>query len=241
MRYTSDINVFVRVCAKMTDKNTAVQALTLVKQKISEAAQKAGRNPLDVELVAVTKTHAAEKITPVIEAGHRIFGENRVQEAMQKWPPLKDQFSDIELHLIGPLQTNKAKDAVHLFDVIQTLDRPKLARVLANEMTARDRHLELFIQINTGCEVQKAGVLPDKADDFIALCQRDYELRITGLMCIPPVSEDALSHFTLLKEIAKRNGISGLSMGMSGDFEEAVAAGATHVRVGSAIFGARGF
>ncbi len=241
MRYTSDINVFVRVCAKMTDKNSAVQALTLVKQKISEAAENAGRSPLDVELVTVSKTHRPEKITPVIEAGQRVFGENRVQEALQKWPPLKDQYSNLELHLIGPLQTNKVKDAVGLFDVIQTLDRPKLARVLANEMTARDKLLELFIQINTGCEVQKAGVLPDSADDFIAMCQRDYELKITGLMCIPPFSENPLPHFTLLKEIAKRNGISALSMGMSSDFEVAVEAGATHVRVGSAIFGARGF
>jgi len=224
----------------MTDKNTAVQALARVKQKISDAAEKAGRNPLDVELVTVTKTHTAEKITPVINAGHRVFGENRVQEALQKWPSLKDQHSNLELHLIGPLQTNKVKDAVCLFDVIQTLDRPKLARVLASEMAAQDKHLELFIQINTGCEVQKAGVLPDIADEFIAMCQRDYELKITGLMCIPPYSQDALPHFTLLKEIANRNGISGLSMGMSSDFEVAVAAGATHVRVGSAIFGARG-
>ncbi len=224
----------------MTDKNGAVQALARVKQKISDAAAKAGRSPLDVELVTVTKTHTAEKITPVIEAGHRVFGENRVQEALQKWPELKQQYSDIELHLIGPLQTNKVKDAVHLFDVIQTLDRPKLARVLASEMTAQDKPLELFIQINTGCEVQKAGVLPDQADDFVAMCRRDYELKITGLMCIPPFSQDALPHFTLLKEIASRNGISGLSMGMSSDFEVAVEAGATHVRVGSAIFGARG-
>jgi len=223
----------------MTDKNTAVQALARVKQKISEAAEKAGRSPLDVELVTVSKTHTPEKITPVIEAGHRIFGENRVQEAMQKWPELKQHYSDLELHLIGPLQTNKVKDAVGLFDVIQTLDRPKLARVLASEMAAQDRYLELFIQINTGCEVQKAGVLPDKADYFIAMCRGDYELKITGLMCIPPFSQDALPHFTLLKEIAKRNGISGLSMGMSSDFEIAVEAGATHVRVGSAIFGAR--
>jgi len=241
MRYTSDINVFVRVCAKMTDKNSAVQALELVKQKISEAAEKADRSPLNVELVTVSKTHTSENIIPVIEAGHRVFGENRVQEALQKWPELKQQYNDLELHLIGPLQTNKVKDAVRLFDVIQTLDRPKLARILANEMMVQDKQLKLFIQINTGCEAQKAGVLPDKADDFIAMCRENFEFDIAGLMCIPPFGEDTLPHFTLLKEIAERNDISGLSMGMSSDFEAAVEAGATLVRVGSAIFGARGF
>ncbi len=224
----------------MINTNTVEQALGSVKAKISQSAEQVGRKPSEVELVAVTKTHSAEKIIPALEAGHRIFGENRVQEALQKWPSLKQQYSNLELHLIGPLQTNKVKDAVGLFDVIQTVDRPKLARVLANEMTARDRHLKLFIQINTGREEQKAGVLPDRADDFIALCRRDFEFEIAGLMCIPPFSEDALPHFNLLRKIAERNGISGLSMGMSGDFEAAIEAGATHVRVGSAIFGARG-
>jgi PLP dependent protein len=223
----------------MTNINTVVQALDAVKSKISEAAVKAGRRLSDVELVAVTKIHSADTIMPILEAGHRAFGENRVQEALQKWPSLKQQYSNLELHLIGPLQTNKVKDAVGLFDVIQTVDRPKLARVLANEMTTRDKHLKLFIQINTGAEPQKAGVLPDQADEFIKTCQRDFELRIVGLMCIPPFNEEALPHFRLLKEMAERNGVSGLSMGMSNDYEKAVAAGASLVRVGSAIFGAR--
>ncbi len=223
----------------MTDKNTVVQALEVVKRKIAEAAVKAGRTASDIELVAVTKTHGVDRITPALEAGHRVYGENRVQESLQKWPQLKQRFFDVELHLIGPLQTNKVKDAVGLFDVIQTVDRPKLARVLADEMTARDRHLKLFIQINTGSEPQKAGVLPNQADEFIKTCRQDFEFDIAGLMCIPPFDEEALPHFRLLGEIAERNGISGLSMGMSGDFETAVAAGATYVRVGSAIFGAR--
>ena len=222
------------------DNNNVVRALGAVKQKIADAAVKAGRQPEDVALVAVTKTHGADRIIPVLEAGHRIFGENRVQESLQKWPSLKQHYSDIELHLIGPLQTNKVKDAVGLFDVIQTVDRPKLARVLANEMIAQDKRLRLFIQVNTGSELQKAGILPGQADGFIALCRRDYEFEIAGLMCIPPFDEDATPHFSLLGKIADRNGISGLSMGMSSDFEAAVEAGATHVRVGSAIFGARG-
>jgi len=214
--------------------------LTQVETDIARTANEWSRAADQISLVAVSKTHPAAAIQVALDAGHRVFGENRVQEAEQKWPDLKSRYDGISLHLIGPLQTNKVKDAVHLFDVIQTLDRPKLARVLASEMTAQDKPLELFIQINTGCEVQKAGVLPDQADDFVAMCRRDYELKITGLMCIPPFSQDALPHFTLLKEIASRNGISGLSMGMSSDFEVAVEAGATHVRVGSAIFGARG-
>jgi len=219
--------------------NAVSQSLDTVKRKIVEAAEKSGRNRADVELVAVTKTHNHDRIIPALDAGHTIYGENRVQEAMQKWPQLKQEYRNLELHLIGPLQTNKVKDAVGLFDVIQTIDRPKLARALATEMTARGKHLKLFIQINTGREPQKAGALPDQADDFIAYCRRDLELEITGLMCIPPFTEEPLPHFTLLKEIAQRNGISGLSMGMSSDFETAVAAGATHVRIGSAIFGAR--
>jgi len=223
----------------MIDKNSAVQALGLVNRKIADAALRAGRKPADIRLVAVTKTHSAERVIPVLEAGHRIFGENRVQESLQKWPALKQHYCDIELHLIGPLQTNKVKEAVGLFDVIQTVDRPKLARILAKEMAARDKHPKLFIQVNTGSEAQKAGVLPQQVDDFIAQCRRDYEFDISGLMCIPPHYEDALPHFTLLKEIARRNGISGLSMGMSSDFEVAVEAGATYVRVGSAIFGQR--
>ncbi len=225
--------------SETVDNKTVVRALGVVKQKIADAAVKAGRSPEDVALVAVTKTHGADRIIPVLEAGHRIFGENRVQESLQKWPELKQHYCDLVLHLIGPLQTNKVKDAVALFDVIQTVDRPKLARVLANEMIAQDKHLKLFIQVNTGSEAQKAGILPEKADDFIALCRQNYEFEIAGLMCIPPFDEDAAPHFSLLGKIAERNGISGLSMGMSSDYEKAVEAGATHVRVGSAIFGAR--
>ena len=222
------------------ENNAVVCALEGIKQKIADAAVRAGRNPADIELVAVTKTHSAERIIPVLEAGHRIFGENRVQESLHKWPALKHRYCDLELHLIGPLQTNKVKEAVGLFDVIQTVDRPRLARILAEEMTARDRHLKLFIQINTGAETQKSGVLPDEADDFIALCRKDFELKIDGLMCIPPVDQDPSRHFSSLREIARRNGISGLSMGMSGDYEAAVEAGARLVRVGSAIFGVPG-
>jgi len=216
-----------------------MQALGSVRRKISDAAERARRSPSAIKLVAVTKTHNAEKIMPLLEAGYTIYGENRVQEALQKWPPLKQLYNDLELHLIGPLQTNKVKDAVGLFDVIQTLDRPKLARALAHEMTARGKHLKLFIQINTGLEPQKAGALPDQADDFIALCRGDLKLDIVGLMCIPPFNEEPSAHFTLLREIAERNGIAALSMGMSSDFEAAVAAGATYVRIGSAIFGVR--
>ncbi len=222
------------------DPNSTQRALSSVVQKIATAARSVGRSPSDVELIAVTKTFAATKILPALEAGHRVFGENRVQESLHKWPELKEQFSNLELHLIGPLQTNKVRDAVELFDSIQTVDRMKLARKLADEMTARDKHLKLFIQINTGSEPQKTGVLPAEADDFIASCRRDFEFDITGLMCIPPFEEEALPHFSLLKDIAERNGICGLSMGMSSDYEVAVRAGATHVRVGSAIFGARG-
>jgi len=225
---------------EITDNNAVAHALEAVKNKIANAALKAGRNPRDIELIAVTKTHGSDKIIPVLEAGHMICGENRVQESLQKWPALKQSYKDVELHLIGPLQTNKVKDAVALFDVIQTVDRPKLARALAKEMDVSGKRVKLFIQINTGHEPQKAGVLPDQADDFIASCRKDYEFDIAGLMCIPPFDKDAAPHFSLLKEIAKRNGIEGLSMGMSSDFEKAVKAGATHVRVGSAIFGARG-
>lgn len=227
----------------MRDKNENIDvehALGVVKQKIAKAAVEAGRHPSDLELVAVTKTHGADKIIPLLDAGHKVCGENRVQESLIKWPELKQRYGDLRLHLIGPLQTNKVKDVVNLFDVLQTLDRPKLARVLADEMTAQDKRLKLFIQINTGSEPQKAGVLPAEADGFIDMCRRDYEFEIAGLMCIPPFDEDASSHFAVLRKIAGRNDISGLSMGMSGDFEAAIAAGATHVRVGSAIFGQRG-
>jgi len=190
-------------------------------------------------LIAVTKTVHAETIAPVITAGHRDFGENRVQEAAQKWPALRRRASDIRLHLIGPLQTNKAADAVSLFDVIHTVDRPKLAEKLRSEMQQQNRRLDCFVQINTGREAQKAGIDPKDADHFIAACRNDFKLPIVGLMCVPPVAEEPSPHFALLREIARRNGLSQLSMGMSGDFEIALMFGATHVRLGSAIFGAR--
>lgn len=214
-------------------------ALDQVCKQLDTAAGKAGRRPDDVTLIAVSKTFDAEAIEPVIQAGHRVFGENRVQESLGKWPGLKAKYPDIKLHLIGPLQTNKVRDAVGLFDCIQTLDRPKLARALAKEMEHQDRRLDLFIQINTGEEEQKAGVLPADTDEFVRFCREECGLKPLGLMCIPPFDEEPSLHFALLAKIAERNGLSALSMGMSSDFETAVEFGATHVRVGSAIFGAR--
>lgn len=213
--------------------------LAKVRAALNAAAAEAGRNGDEIKIVAVTKKHGAERILPVLAAGHRIFGENRVQETMAKWPPLRERHPDIELHLIGPLQTNKAKEAVALFDVIETLDREKLARVLAEECVRQNRSPRLLVQINTGEEPQKAGLAPQDADKFIADCRSVYELPIAGLMCIPPADEPASPHFALLAKIAERNGLKMLSMGMSGDFEIAAQLGATHVRVGSAIFGAR--
>jgi pyridoxal phosphate enzyme (YggS family) len=211
-----------------------------VRARIAAAEKEAGRRPGEVTLVAVSKTFAADTIVPVIEAGQRVFGENRVQEAATKWPALREHHPGIELHLIGPLQTNKAADAVALFDYIETLDRPKLAGILAKEMERQGRRPSLFVQINTGEEPQKAGVLPEAADRFIADCRQTYGLTIEGLMCIPPEHEEPALHFALLEKIARRNGISKLSMGMSADFEKAIRFGATHVRIGSAIFGSRG-
>lgn len=192
-----------------------------------------------VTLVAVSKTFGADQILPVLEADQRVFGENRVQEAKAKWPALKQRFPDIELHLIGPLQTNKAADAVALFDCIESLDRPKLARILAAEMKKQNRQPKLFVQINTGHEPQKAGIAPEQAVSFINRCKQEFGLIISGLMCIPPEDQDPIPHFKLLKQFAGEAGLSQLSMGMSGDFETAIRAGATHVRIGSAIFGAR--
>ena len=206
---------------------------------IAAAAQSAGRGEGDAALVAVAKTQGAADILPVIQAGQRLFGENRVQEAQGKWPALKAANPDLRLHLIGPLQTNKVKDAVALFDVIETVDRPKLARALAREMEKQDRRLDCFIQVNTGEEEQKAGVWPEDADAFIALARDELGLSVRGLMCIPPVEEECSLHFALLREIAQRNGLDGLSMGMSADYEVAIQFGATLVRVGTAIFGAR--
>ncbi|MFW6077572.1 MAG: YggS family pyridoxal phosphate-dependent enzyme [Hyphomicrobiales bacterium] len=213
--------------------------LSEVRRRIAAAAETAGRRPDDVTLVTVSKTFPAEAIEPVLEAGERVFGENRVQEAAAKWSGLKERWPDIELHLVGPLQTNKVADAVALFDCIETLDRPKLARALAAEFARQGRTLELFIQVNTGAEPQKAGILPDEADRFIAECRDTHGLAISGLMAIPPLDEEPAMHFALLDKIAARNGLAKLSMGMSGDFETAIALGATHVRLGTAIFGER--
>jgi pyridoxal phosphate enzyme (YggS family) len=213
--------------------------LAEVKTKIAAAAKDAERDPGAVTLVAVTKTFAATDILPVLEAGHRVFGENRVQEAKGKWPALRDRFPDIALHLIGPLQTNKVKEAVALFDVIESVDRPKLASALAAEMAKTGRRLPCFVQVNTGAEPQKAGILPKETAAFVESC-RAAGLAVAGLMCIPPLDDEAALHFALLRKLANESGLSGLSMGMSGDYPTAILLGATHVRVGSAIFGARG-
>ncbi|MBK5199706.1 MAG: YggS family pyridoxal phosphate-dependent enzyme [Methyloceanibacter sp.] len=213
--------------------------LRLVQEEIALAAEAAGRDPDSVKLVAVTKTVAQAVIEQAIGVGQRCFGENRVQEAHAKWPALKERHPDIELHLIGPLQSNKVREAVALFDVIESLDRPKLARALAEEMAHSGKCPRLLVQVNTGEEPQKAGVLPVEADAFVALCRDTFGLTIEGLMCIPPFEEEPAMHFALLAKIAERLGLKGLSMGMSGDFARAIAFGATYVRVGTAIFGAR--
>ena len=213
----------------------AVDALAAVTTRLTAAAKAAAAPP--ITLIAVTKTVPAERIAPIIAAGHRHFGENRVQEAEAKWPGLR--MPGLTLHLIGPLQTNKAAEAVALFDVIHTLDRPKLAEKLGAEMAKQQRRLPCFIQVNTGLEPQKAGVVPNEADAFIAACRDAWRLPVAGLMCIPPAHEEPSPHFAFLREIARRNGLAQLSMGMSDDFEIAAALGATHVRVGSAIFGPR--
>ncbi len=213
--------------------------LALINARIQAAAKLAGRDPSQVRLVAVSKFHGADRILQALAAGQRSFGENRVQEAAAKWPLLRPNWPECKLHLIGPLQTNKTKQAVMLFDVIETLDRPKLAHALADAISATGKSPEIFVQVNTGDEPQKAGVLPRAADGFIAQCRGGFGLKISGLMCIPPAEQDPAPHFALLAEIAKRNSIEKLSMGMSGDFETAIACGATHVRIGAAIFGAR--
>jgi len=217
----------------------APERLAEVETRIEAAAQEAGRDSADVRLIAVSKTFDAPEIRPVLAAGHRIFGENRVQEAKSKWPGLRTEFPGIELHLIGPLQSNKAKEAVALFDAIHTLDRPKIARAIADEMQTQGKRLQLFVQVNTGEEPQKAGIAPADAADFVRLCREELKLDLAGLMCIPPVDEEPAVHFAFLAKLARELGLSGLSMGMSDDYETAVALGATHVRVGSAIFGSR--
>jgi pyridoxal phosphate enzyme (YggS family) len=213
--------------------------LAAVSARVGAAAVAAGRDPGSVALVAVGKLQPPEKLVAALAAGHRLFGENRVQEAAGKFPALKADFSDLVLHLIGPLQTNKAAEAVALFDVIETLDRPKLARALAKEMAKSGRRPRLYIQVNTGEEAQKAGVAPAEADALVAYARDELGLPVVGLMCIPPVEDEPAPHFAFLREIARRNGLEVLSMGMSADFETAIRFGATHVRVGTAVFGPR--
>jgi len=219
---------------------TLSSGLVTVRAEIERACREASRDPSDVTLVAVSKTFFAEAIEPVLAAGQKVFGENRVQEAQKKWPPLMASHPGTELHMIGPLQSNKAKEAVALFDAIHSVDRPSLCEALGKEIAKQSKRPKLFIEINTGAEPQKAGVLPQDADDFLARCRETYGLVIDGLMCIPPAEEAPAPHFALTAKIAKRNGLKLLSMGMSADFAAAIAMGATHVRVGSAIFGARG-
>jgi hypothetical protein len=214
--------------------------LAAVRQRIAAAARAAERAPDSVTLVAVGKTHSTAIVREALLAGHRVFGENRVQEAQAKYPQLREEFSDLTLHLIGPLQTNKVRDAIAVFDVIETVDRPRLAQALAREMEHSGRRLPCLVEVNTGEEPQKAGIMPAEADGFVIECRDRLGLPITGLMCVPPIDEEPAPHFALLREIARRNGLQILSMGMSADFEKAIRFGATHVRVGTAIFGARG-
>jgi pyridoxal phosphate enzyme (YggS family) len=226
----------------MQDQNRAdaPSRLESVRHEIAQACAAARRDPAAVTLVAVSKTFAADAIAPVLAAGQRAFGENRVQEAMAKWPALKAQYPATELHLIGPLQSNKAKEAVALFDAIHSVDRASLCEALAREIARQGRTPRLFAEINTGGEPQKSGVLPEQADDFLARCRSSYGLAIAGLMCLPPQDEPPAPHFALTAKIAQRNGLRLLSMGMSADFALAIAFGATHVRIGTAIFGTRG-
>ena len=209
-----------------------------IRARIAKAEKEAGRDPGSVTLIAVSKVQPLDRVEAVLEQGHRCFGENRVQEAAGKWPDFRERFAGIDLHLIGPLQTNKTRQAFGLFQAIHSVDRPKLANTIARIAQEEGHCPDVFIQVNTGEEDQKAGIMPADADAFIAEC-RDMDLPVQGLMCIPPVDEEPALHFALLGKIAARNGLTGLSMGMSGDFEKAIALGATHVRVGSAIFGER--
>ena len=220
-------------------ETNVVARLHQVRSEVARAARHAGRKPDDVTLIAVSKTYFADSILPVLQDGQRVFGENRVQESMQKWPELKVQFPGVELHLIGPLQSNKAKEAVALFDVIEAIDRPSIAEAIAKEFSKTDRRPKLYVQVNTGEEPQKAGILPLDADAFLMRCKDEWKLPIDGLMCIPPVDQPPSPHFGFLRKIAEKHGIKTLSMGMSADFEEAIQMGATHIRVGSAIFGHR--
>ena len=223
----------------MSEAHAPAGRLAAVRGEIAAACREAERDPASVTLVAVSKTFDAAAIVPALGAGQRVFGENRVQEARAKWPALRDAFPDVELHLIGPLQSNKAKDAVALFDTIHTVDRPSICAALAKEIEKQNKRPLLFAEINTGAEPQKAGVLPEETDAFVRACRETYGLNLSGLMCIPPFTEAPAPHFALLRKIATRNGLTELSMGMSADFATAIQFGATHVRVGSAIFGER--
>ena len=220
--------------------SSVADRLAEVQGRIAAAARAAGSDPASVTLVAVSKTHGAPRVRELLDAGHRVFGENRVQEAEEKFPALRAEHADLKLHLIGPLQTNKVRDAVALFDVIESVDRERLAATLAKEMARAGRRPACYIQVNTGEEPQKAGILPNELDAFVASCSDVHKLPIVGLMCIPPVDEEPALHFALLAKMATRNGLPELSMGMSADYETAVRLGATHVRVGTALFGHRG-
>ena len=213
--------------------------LAEINDRIAMAKKESGRDNNEVKLIAVSKTFDCHSIIPAIDAAQTVFGENRVQESLQKWPDILKQYSDLELHLIGPLQSNKAADAVRLFDVIHTVDRLKIANSLKKEMTTQNKKVQLFVQVNTGEESQKSGIVPKCVDDFLKQCRNDIGLDIEGLMCIPPINENPGPHFALLHKIAERNNLQMLSMGMSADFELAIRLGSTHVRVGSAVFGER--
>lgn len=223
----------------MMAPDSVAARLAAVRQRLARSVRDSGRDPAAVTLVCVSKTFPADHIRPALDAGERVFGENRVQEAQGKWPALKEKTSDIELHLIGPLQSNKAADAVALFDVVESIDREKIARALSEECARQGRSLRFYVQVNTGLEPQKAGIDPRETVAFVAFCRDELKLPVEGLMCIPPAEENPGPHFALLAKLAGQCGLEKLSMGMSGDFETAVEFGATSVRVGSAIFGSR--
>ncbi len=215
------------------------EAFNQTQKKINKAADASGRSAEQITLIAVSKQQQEDNIEASLAAGHRVFGENRVQEAQQRWAARKNHYHDLTLHLIGPLQSNKVADAVRLFDVFHTVDRPKIAMAIAKEAVRQNKDIECFIQVNTGDEPQKSGISPDDLADFIEFCQTEADLSINGLMCIPPIDEEAALHFGFLNTLAARNNLTGLSMGMSADYEEAIKFGATHVRIGSALFGSR--
>ncbi len=223
----------------MENRQAARVRLAEVSARIAAAARAAGRDPVSIRLIAITKTFGPEAIEPVLNAGHRIFGENRVQEAKAKWPGLRERCPDLELHLVGALQSNKAREAVQLFDAIHSIDRAKIAQAVAQEMAKQGKRLQLFVQVNTGGETQKAGAAPRETAHLLRFCREDLKLDIAGLMCIPPLDEEAGVHFAFLAKLAGELGLKALSMGMSADFEKAIGFGATHVRIGSEIFGPR--